>query len=367
MNECTLFDPAQLCGLHLRNRFVMSPMTRSKSPGGVPGDDVAAYYRRRAEGGVGLIITEGAWVPHPSAWNTADVPRLYGDDALAGWSKVIVEVHRAGGLIFPQLWHAGSIEDHRSGAESADPKIDVGRQVSPSGMGGGAGKGPHKIGKPLRDEEIADIVHAFGAAAANAMGLGFDGIEIHGAHGYLIDQFLWHETNLRDDRYGGSIENRTRFAAELIAECRRRTAANFPIFMRMSQWKLHKYDARLAPTPAELERVIGPLVAAGVDLFDCSTRIYTTPEFDGSELNLAGWVKKLSGLPTMTVGSVGLRPDFQVESIERLERMFERGEFDLVAVGRSLLADPHWVEKMRDRRSDQIRIFDRSSMLPNLY
>jgi 2,4-dienoyl-CoA reductase-like NADH-dependent reductase (Old Yellow Enzyme family) len=367
MNDGTLFDPVRLCGLSLRNRFVMSPMTRSKSPGGVPGEHVAAYYRRRAEGGAGLVITEGAWIPHPSAWNTADVPHLYGDEALAGWSKVVAAVHGAGGMIFPQLWHAGSIEDHLNGTHSPDPKIEVGRQVSPSGMAGGAGKGPHKMGQPLRDEEIADIVLAFGAAAGNAMRLGFDGIEVHGAHGYLIDQFLWHETNLRDDRYGGSIENRTRFAVEVIAECRRRTAPNFPIFLRMSQWKLHNFDARLAQTPAELERLIGPLAEAGVDLFDCSTRLYTNPEFEGSDLNLAGWVKKLSGRLTMTVGSVGLRPDLQVAGIEQLERMFERGDFDLVAVGRSLLADPQWVEKMRDRQTDQIRIFDRSSMLPNLY
>src|SRR5438309_5528877 len=99
-----LFTPFQLKTLQLANRIVMAPMTRSKSPGGVPGADVAAYYRRRAEGGVGLIITEGTYVPHPAAGSDMAVPRFHGADALAGWKRVAEEVHAAGGLIFPQLW-----------------------------------------------------------------------------------------------------------------------------------------------------------------------------------------------------------------------------------------------------------------------
>src|SRR5208283_1155497 len=102
-----LFRPLDYKGLHLSNRIVMAPMTRCFSPGGVPGADVAAYYRRRAESGVGLIVTEGTWIPHHAASNEENAPRFYGDDALAGWRHVVAEVHAAGGKIMPQLWHTG--------------------------------------------------------------------------------------------------------------------------------------------------------------------------------------------------------------------------------------------------------------------
>src|ERR1700743_3109152 len=102
-----LFQPLQIGALRLKNRIVMAPMTRYMSPGGVPGENVAAYYRRRAEGGTGLIISEGTWIPHPTASNDDKVPRFHGDDALAGWKRVVDEVHAAGAKMFPQLWHVG--------------------------------------------------------------------------------------------------------------------------------------------------------------------------------------------------------------------------------------------------------------------
>ncbi len=106
-NAGPLFRPFSIKSLILSNRIVMAPMTRSKSPGGIPGPEVAAYYRRRAEGGVGLVITEGTYVPHPSAGVYPDVPHFYGEQSLAGWKRVVEEVHLAGGKIFPQLWHVG--------------------------------------------------------------------------------------------------------------------------------------------------------------------------------------------------------------------------------------------------------------------
>lgn len=111
-----LFEPVTLGSLSLANRIVMAPMTRCLSPGGVPGPDVARYYRRRIEGGVGLVITEGTWIPHPSASNEPDAPRFYGEDALAGWQRVVDEVHAAGGKIMPQLWHVPNRENGARGA-----------------------------------------------------------------------------------------------------------------------------------------------------------------------------------------------------------------------------------------------------------
>lgn len=364
----SLFSPFTIGRTRLKNRIAMAPMTRGYSPGGVPGEAVAAYYRRRAEGGTGLLLTEGTWIPHPGASNEPSIPDFHGEAALAGWRRIADEVHAAGGAIMPQLWHVGLIhkkppEHRRIGETPAQP-----HHLGPSGISGGIGVPPFEAGAPMMLADIDAVIDAFAVAARSALDLGFDGVELHGAHGYIIDQFLWHATNRRTDRYGGGHADRATFAAEIVAEIRRRTAPDFPILLRFSQWKLHDYDARLAETPGELEALLGPIVAAGVDLFDCSQRRFWEPAFEGSDLNLAGWTKKLTGRPTMTVGSVSLDKDFMaslfdrdkgagVTGVERLIELFERGDFDMVAVGRALIADPRWAEKLRAGRLDEMLAF----------
>ncbi len=345
-----LFSPFRLAGLDLANRFVMAPMTRSHSPGGVPGEDVAAYYRRRAAHAVPLIITEGTAIDHPAAVSNAAVPRFHGEDALAGWARVVREVHAAGGRIMPQLWHVGMA---RKPGDLPNPEAPP---VGPSGLDWSG----TPVSRPLDEREVRDIIAAYARAAADARRLGFDGIELHGAHGYLIDQFFWAKTNVRTDRWGGDVVARTRFAAEVVRACRQATSPDFPIVLRFSQWKLRDYEARLVETPAQLEAFLAPLVEAGVDVFHCSTRRFWQPEFDGSPLNLAGWTRRLSGRPTITVGSVGLDNDFMsglvqrqpagTTGIEMLVEMVARQDVDLVALGRTLLVDPAWVEKVRDGR-----------------
>lgn len=359
-----LFRSFQIKNLELRNRIVMAPMTRSKSPGGVPGSAVAAYYRRRAEGGVGLIMTEGTYVPHPGSGSYPDVPHFYGEESLAGWKQVVEGVHQAGGKIFPQLWHVGLVA-------APDGKFRP-AAVGPSGL---AKKG-EKVTDPMTQKDIDDVIRAFGEAAASAEMLGFDGIEIHGAHGYLLDQFFWDVTNQRTDGYGGDLVARTRFAVEVIREVRSRISREFPLCFRFSQWKLQDFSAKLAHNPAELERFLEPLTAAGVDLFHCSQRRYWEPEFEGSPLNLAGWTKKLTGKPTITVGSVTLNEEFTrsfgsadtatVTGIENLLERLEREEFDLVAVGRSLIVNPNWPAMVQRGALDELKPFQRD-VLGQLY
>jgi 2,4-dienoyl-CoA reductase-like NADH-dependent reductase (Old Yellow Enzyme family) len=363
----TLFSPFTLNGLTLPNRIVMAPMTRNFSPRGVPGPDVAAYYRRRAEGGAGLILTEGTSPNHPQAANMPQIPHLYGAEALAGWARVVEGVHAAGGRIFSQIWHVGAVQGQ------AEPKLPR-LPISPSGLL----KPGVKIGEPMTLAEVEAMVNAYAQAAADAQRVGFDGIELHGAHGYLIDQFFWQGTNQRTDKYGGDLAGRTRFAVEAIQECRRRTGPKFPIQLRFSQWKLQDYAARLVTSPEELSRFLAPLAAAGLDAFHCSTRRFWDPEFEGSDLNLAGWTKKLTGKPTITVGSVSLDVDFMVSlgrspnpesgapngngkgravEMDHLEAMLARGDFDLVAVGRAMLADSSWAIKVRDGRFSDLSGF----------
>jgi 2,4-dienoyl-CoA reductase-like NADH-dependent reductase (Old Yellow Enzyme family) len=357
-----LFRPLQIGSMSLKNRIAMAPMTRSFSPGGVTTKEVTDYYRRRAENGVGLIISEGTGVARPASLNDPNVPRFHGEAELAGWKDVIDAVHAAGGAMAPQLWHVGAVR-------TRDPVwTPPGPYDSPSGFSS-PGK---QFGEAMSDEEVADAVQAFGKAAGAAKALGFDAVELHGAHGYLIDQFFWDGVNLRTDRWGGStLPERGRFAAEILKAVRREVGEGYPVIIRLSQWKQQDFTARLAATPGEMEAWLQPLADAGADVFHCSQRRFWEPEFEGSDLNFAGWAKKLTGKPTITVGSVGLSGEFiaayggeasQPASLDGLIERLERDEFDMVAVGRALLQDPEWVTKVREGRTDELKSFERSAM-----
>ncbi|MFJ8107470.1 NADH:flavin oxidoreductase [Streptomyces sp. NPDC096132] len=357
-----LSRPVTINGLTVPNRIAMAPMTRMFSPGGVPGEDVVGYYARRAAAGVGLIVTEGTYVGHDSAGQSDRVPRFHGEEQLAGWAKVAEGVHAAGGTIVPQLWHIGMVR------KQGEPPYADAPAVGPSGL---RVDGTEGTGKAMTQRDLDDVIGAFAEAAAAAERIGFDGVEIHGAHGYLIDQFLWAGTNRRTDAYGGDSVARTKFAAEIVAAVRETVSPEFPIIFRYSQWKQEAYDARLAETPEELEAILTPLAAAGVDAFHASTRRYWLPEFEDSDLNLAGWTKKLTGKQAITVGSVGLDGDFirgfagegsPLKGIDDLLDRLERDEFDLVAVGRALLQDPEWAVKVLAGRTDELKPYDAAAL-----
>ncbi|PKW09184.1 2,4-dienoyl-CoA reductase [Streptomyces sp. 1222.5] len=357
-----LSRPIALNGLTVPNRIVMAPMTRMFSPGGVPGEDVRSYYARRAGAGVGLIVTEGTYVGHDSAGQSDRVPRFHGEEQLAGWARVAEDVHAAGGTIVPQLWHIGMVR------KQGEPPFADAPAVGPSGL---VTEGAEATGRAMSRKDLDDVVAAFAQAAADAERIGFDGVEIHGAHGYLVDQFLWAGTNRRTDAYGGDPVARTRFGAEIVAAVRERVSAEFPVIFRFSQWKQQDYTARLAETPEELDAILAPLAAAGVDAFHASTRRYWLPEFEGSDLNLAGWTKKLTGKPVITVGSVGLDGDFinafqgegsPVKGIDNLLDRLEADEFDMVAVGRALLQDPEWAAKVLSDRFDDLKPYDAAAL-----
>lgn len=358
----SLFKPFSCRGLTLPNRIVMAPMTRGFSPNGIPGDNVAGYYERRAAADVGLILTEGTLIDRRGAANDSKYPLFHGEEALEGWKNVSDRVHAAGGKIAPQLWHLGMVRKPGTG-HFPDAVTD-----SPSGV--------THMGKQVMDapseSDVADMVASFARAAGDAKRLGFDTIELHGAHGYLIDQFFWDVMNVREDKYGGGLPERANFAAEIIKACRKEIGEDMPIILRFSQWKQQEYTARLAETPQELEAFLSVLVDAGVDILHCSQRRYWEPEFEGSDLNLAGWVKKLMGVPTISVGSVGLSGDFfgafagQGAGAAPLDKLLERmdnDEFDMIAVGRALLQDPDWATKVKEGRLDELSDYDAASLM----
>ena len=356
-----LFRDLTVRSLHLRNRIVMSPMTRTHSPDGVPGENVARYYRRRAEGGTGLIITEGVAIDHPASVDHASVPNMFAATALDGWRAVVDGVHEAGGRIIPQLWHVGPLWGAMGGSPAITP-------MRPSGLWGTPGntsysdeyvRASEPVTRAMTTADIERVIEAFRAAARSAVDAGFDGIALHGGHGYLLDAFLWADTNRRDDEWGGDAERRTAFPAAVVRAIRKEIGAELPIFFRFSQHKQQDFGARLADTPEELGALLRPLVEAGVDVLDASARRFQAPAFEGSDLSLAGWAKQLTGARTMAVGSVGIGSALKdrrssgnpiLDNREELTRRLGADEFDLIAIGRLHLADADLVQTLRDGR-----------------
>jgi 2,4-dienoyl-CoA reductase-like NADH-dependent reductase (Old Yellow Enzyme family) len=364
LSRDALFEPLRIRGMTTRNRIVMAPMTRGFSPDGVPGENVAAYYRRRAEGGCGLIVTEGVAVDHPAALGDAgldesDIPVLAGEAPLAGWRNVVRGVHEAGGRIVAQLWHQGVLRKPGTGE---NPDV---ASVSPSGVWGPLGRmssiaadsipADPVVGRPMTEGEIDEAIEAFVRCARNAIDIGFDGVALHGGHGYLLDNFLWEGTNQRTDRWGGDRARRAAFPTEIVRRIRTAIGEDYPIIFRFSQWKQQDFRATLADTPEELAEVLGPLAEAGVDLFDASVRFFNRAAFEGSSLSLAGWAKKLTGRHSMAVGGVGInqgvydvgKTSSAVDNVDLVMKRFTAGEFDLVAVGRAMIGDPDWARKIR--------------------
>jgi 2,4-dienoyl-CoA reductase-like NADH-dependent reductase (Old Yellow Enzyme family) len=357
-----LFRPFSIKTLELKNRIVMAPMTRAMAPAGIPSEPNAAYCQRRSEAQVGLVLSEGTVIERPASRNHPDVPSFYGQDALSGWKPVIEAVHAADGRMGPQLWHTGSTKHL-----DWEPQTPV---ESPSGL---LAHGTPR-GEAMSEEAITEIIAAYGRAVAHAKNLGFDLVEIRGAHGYLIDEFFWAGTNLRTDRYGGgSLKGRSRFVVEIITAVREAVGPDFPISLRVSQWQAQDYTVKLAQTPELMTEWLLPLVKAGVDILHCSQRRFWEPEFpdvDGDDgLNSAGRAKKFTGAATISVGSVALADDSTNRSersgsagLDKLVERMERDESDLIAVGRALLTDPRWILKTRGDDGRPLQGFDPAAL-----
>lgn len=364
-----LYTPFRLGRLELPNRFVLPGMQRQWCEDGRPLPKLGEYYRRCVEGGVGLVITESCAVDHASSTQVPFFTRIT-QATVDAWAGIVAEVKSAGGLMLMQLWHEGAIrQEGGEGPWAQHPTL------SPSGLA--HGKRPN--GRAATLEELQDIKQAFVRSALMARDIGVDGVEIHAAHGYLLDQFLWAETNRRTDGYGGDrIEDRVRFPAEIVAAVREAVGPDFLIGVRFSQWKEVNYEARVAETPEQLGVMLKALRDAGAEVFHASARRFWVPEWPGSDLGIAGWTRSLTDAPVIAVGSVGLDIDVMEnffgrearstgeDGLRELVRRFGNGEFDLVSVGRGHIGDQGIVGKMRQGRFADIRGFTRKDVLGDL-
>lgn len=313
-----LFEPLTIRGMTVPNRVVMSPMLMYMAgPDGKATDLHLVHYGARILGGVGMVMTEVIAVSPDGRISQSDLG-LWEDDQIAGLQRIADFAHAHGSMAGVQLAHAG----RKSTAQE--------RVVAPSELRYGEFAVPHA----LEQSEIAGIVEDYRAAAERAVSAGFDCIELHVAHGYLLHEFLSPIANTRDDDYGGTIANRARIVFEVAAAIRDAIPASMPLLVRLSAEDV--VDGGL--TEEEATWVAAQLVEAGVDLFDVSTGNitpgYTASVYPGYQADHARRLKAALGVPTATVGSVS--------SPELADYLVSSGAIDLVFVGRALLRDPHW-------------------------
>ena len=336
----TLFDPVPLGHLHLPNRIVMAPLTRNRAPGAIPTELMAEYYAQRAS--AGLIISEATAITHQGQ-GYADVPGLYGTEQLDAWKRVTAAVHARGGRIYCQLWHVGRVSHVELQPEHQKP-------VAPSALTArtktylikdGAGSFvPTSEPRALDAEEIPGIVRDFRHAARNAILAGFDGVEVHGANGYLVDQFLKTGANQRRDDYGGSIENRARFLLEVMREVCEEVGRD-RVGLRLSPVTTANDIADDDPQPlfAYVVRQLAPLGLAYLHLIEGATG--GPREVEGRPFDYAAMRRAWRDAGAKGAWMVNNGYDQALA-----EQALAQGA-DLVAFGRPFIANPDLVQRLR--------------------
>ena len=367
-----LFEPLALGGVTLRNRFVMPAMQIGFTENCGPSLRTIDYLRGRAEGGCGLIFSESCAPDHPSGYWQAAFCVMNGETR-GRWAQLADAIKGAGAAFAVQLWHPGGQRRPIEGFAHADAPT-----LSPSGLIQEGREG----GRAMTRDEMDDLAAAFVRAAEEAKAIGADGVELHCAHGYLMDQFLWAETNRREDGYGGAaIADRARYPLAVAAAIRRAVGKDFLVSLRFSQFKEVDYGARVFHTPGELAEFGALARDAGVSMLNVSSRRFGKAEWPEQDANLgiAGWAKRLTGLPVMTIGSIGLSTDIFADLFDGedpglriaadlgdLMQRFNADEFDMVGVGRMQIANADFVNKLRDGRFDALRLYNKAVDLKHL-
>ena len=338
----TLFEPITIGETTLDNRIGVAPMTRiSATFEGLATDQMVSYYTSFAHGGFGLILTEGIYTDDRYSPGYIYQPGMVNDEQTEAWKKVVDSVHQADAKIFAQIMHTGAlVHGNPFGQGSIGPSA-----IQPKGEKSEIyeGKGLYPTPREATKEEINETVAGFVNTAKRAKLAGFDGIEIHGANGYLLDEFLTDYTNQRTDKYGGSAENRVRLSVEVSEAIREAVGKEFTIGIRISQAKVNDYAHKWAGKEQDAEIIFGQLGKAGLDYIHVSEYEAWKPAFDSSGPSLAALAKRFGKVPVIANG--------HLEDPEKAKEMIESGEADLITLGKGALANHDWVHKVKNGES----------------
>jgi 2,4-dienoyl-CoA reductase-like NADH-dependent reductase (Old Yellow Enzyme family) len=354
MSADTLFSPWERGPVRSANRLLVAPMTRvSANADGSPNATMARYYARFAQGGFGIVISEGIYTDQAYAQGYRNQPGLSSDEQAQAWRPVTNAVHAAGGRIYAQLMHAGALaQDNPFRDVAAGPSA-----VRPCGeqMPAYHGEGPYRVPVALSGADIDAAIAGFAEAARRAITTaGFDGIEIHGANGYLIDQFLNSHTNLREDSFGGSIANRTRFATSVIHAVRMAVGADVPVGLRISQAKVNDAHYTWPGRGQEAQEIFATFGACSLDYLHLTQFEAWQPAFPEGGPSLVELAR--AAAPRLTIVANG-----SLDNPVRARAILAQGA-DLVALGRGALANPDWPHRAAHR--DQMRPFDYGILQP---
>ena len=345
-----VFSPVEIGGITAKNRVVMAPMQTNLSGNteGEINERIIRYYMERAKGGVGTIVVGASAVDWDTCKSPVNQKNISFDRHLPGWAALNDEMQSYGVRTFVQIHHAGrQMAPHFLDANQ-EPEVPDRDPISASDV-------PEKFmgntPRPMETEEVEAMVERFGDAALRVKRAGFDGVMLHGAHGYLIEQFMSPYTNRRDDKYGGSFENRLRFPKEVIRDVREKVGDEYPVALRISVEEYVEEGYHLD----EGVRICEELEAEGIDWLDITAGIYETmptifypfAQEEAYRIHHAAAVREAVDVPVSGVG--------KIRSPETAERILREGQADMVSIARSLLADPEWPKKSRDGRLDEIR------------
>jgi 2,4-dienoyl-CoA reductase-like NADH-dependent reductase (Old Yellow Enzyme family) len=347
-----LYSSIDIGTLALKNRLAVAPMTRiSATEDGLVTEDMMRYYERYARGGYSLIVTEGTYPDLRYSQGYLYQPGIATDEQAEAWRPVVAAVHEQGSKIILQLMHAGALSQGNNWVEgTVGPSA-----VQPRGeqLVFYRGEGPYPTPREITRDEITEVIQSFVQAAVRAKRVGFDGVEVHGANGYLLDQFLTDYTNQRTDEHGGSTENRVRLTGEVIHAIREAVGDDFTVGVRISQGKVNDYDHKWANGEDDARVIFSNLAEAKADYIHTAEYDAAAPAF-GEGDSLAAMARRFSELPVIANGKLGDAP--------KAEALIANGDADVVALGKSALANPDWPERVR--AGDELSDFDFGLLQP---
>ncbi len=347
-----LFARIGIGGVSLRNRLAVAPMTRvSATADGHATRRMAQYYASFAEGGFGLVITEGIYTDRAYSQGYLFQPGLTDASQREAWRPVVAGVHENGARIFAQLMHAGALSQgnvHRSETRGPSAVRPKGQQMSFY-----RGSGQYRLPNAMSQVEIAEAVNGFANAAVLAREAGFDGVELHGANGYLLDQFLTEGVNLRDDSYGGTVERRVRLLVETVQAVRRAVGADFIVGVRISQGKVNDFTHKWRGGERDAAVIFGTLRGMPIDYVHTTEFEAWCPAF-GEGPTLTALAKRHLAIPVMANGSL--------QDPKQASGLLARGEADLVSLGRGALTHADWPRRVA--RGAPIEAFDPKLLAP---